>query len=135
MALYRAARETDALTYCGVEMQLQGAARAIVEWTAGYDAVLCPVLSEPQLPLGELRTGDADDPMSGLDRAASFTPFTPVSNLTGSPAISVPLLHDDELGLPVGVQLIGQPEGEGALLALSAQLEQALPWAQRRARA
>jgi amidase len=93
------------------------------------------VLSEPQLPLGELRTGDADDPMSGLDRAASFTPFTPVSNLTGSPAISVPLLHDDELGLPVGVQLIGQPEGEGALLALSAQLEQALPWAQRRARA
>lgn len=133
MALYRAAREIDALTYCGVEMQLQGAARAIVEWTAQYDAVLCPTLSEPQLPLGELRTTDADNPLSGFERATNFTPFTPVANLTGSPAISVPLLHDDELGLPVGVQIIGQPEGEGALLALSAQLEEARPWAARRA--
>lgn len=133
MALYRSAREIDALTYCGVEMQLQGAARAIVEWIAQFDAVLCPTLAEPQLPLGELRTDDAENPMSGFERATSFTPFTPVANLIGSPAISVPLLHDDELGLPVGVQIIGQPEGEGALLALSAQLEQALPWAGRRA--
>ena len=63
----------------------------------------------------------------------TVTPFTPVANLTGSPAINVPLLHDDELGLPTGVQLVGQPEGEGALLALAAQLEAARPWAERRA--
>ncbi len=70
---------------------------------------------------------------TGFHRAALFTPYTPVSNLTGSPAISVPLYHRDDLGLPVPVQLIGQPEGEGALLALAAQLEAAVPWAQRRA--
>jgi amidase len=74
---------------------------------------------------------DADDPMATFARSAAFTPFTAMSNLTGSPAISVPLDHDVASGLPVAVQLIGQPEGEGALLALSAQLEAARPWAAR----
>jgi len=133
MALWRAAREVDALTYAGAEVQLQAAARDIVQWTAQYDAILCPVLAEPQLELGTIDTC-SDDPMTtGFHRAALFTPFTPVSNLTGSPAISVPLYHRDDLGLPVPVQLIGQPEGEGALLALAAQLERALPWGGRRA--
>ena len=133
MAMYRAAKELDALTYAGVEMQLQTAARGITQWIAQYDAVLCPSLAEPQVPLGTIVTTDENDPLGGFTRAAQFTPFTPVANLTGSPAINVPLLHDDELGLPLGVQLIGQPEGEGALLALSAQLEEARPWAGRRA--
>ena len=133
MAMYRAAKELDALTYAGVEMQLQTAARGITQWMAQYDAVLCPSLAEPQVPLGTIVTTDENDPLGGFTRAAQFTPFTPVANLTGSPAINVPLLHDDELGLPLGVQLIGQPEGEGALLALSAQLEEARPWAGRRA--
>ena len=71
--------------------------------------------------------------MAGFTRAAGFTPFTAVANLTGSPAISVPLDHDVDSGLPIGVQLIGQPEGEGMLLALSRQLEAARPWTGRRA--
>ena len=66
-------------------------------------------------------------------RAAEFTPYCAISNLTGSPAISVPLEHDQETGLPIGIQIIGQPEGEGTLLALSEQLEQARPWAGRQA--
>ena len=103
MAMYQAAKGVDALTFSNTLMQLQGVARAIVEWTAQYDAVLCPSLAEPPVPLGTIDTCDEDDPMAGFWRAADFTPFTPVSNLTGSPAISVPLLHDDELGLPVGV--------------------------------
>lgn len=133
MALYQSAKGIDALSFSNVMMQLQGVARQLVMWTAQYDMVLCPTLAEPPLKLGTINTCDEADPMSGFVRAGDFTPFTPVSNLTGSPAISVPLLHDDELDLPVGVQLIGQPEGEGALLALSAQLEEARPWAQRRA--
>lgn len=133
LALYRAAKEVDALTYCNVEMQLQGAARAIVEWTAQYDAILCPALAEPPVPLGTMDACDAENPMSAFERSARFTPFTAVSNLTGSPAISVPLFHDDAHGLPLAVQLIGQPEGEGGLLALSAQLEAARPWSERRA--
>ena len=50
--------------------------------------------------------------------------------MTGQPAVSVPLSHDD--GLPVGVQLLGRPAQEGALLALAAQLEAARPWARKR---
>lgn len=133
MALWKAAREVDALSYANAEIQLQGVAKAIVQWTAQYDAIVCPVFAEPQLPLGTVDTC-SDDPMTtGFHRAAGFTPYTPVSNLTGSPAISVPLYHRDDLGLPVPVQIIGQPEGEGALLALAAQLERALPWSYRRA--
>jgi amidase len=54
-------------------------------------------------------------------------------NITGSPAISLPLYQREDLDLPAGVQIIGQPAGEGELLALAAQLEAALPWQDRRA--
>ena len=133
MAMYQAAKGVDATTYLGVEMMLQGVARAIIQWTAQYDAVLCPTLAEVPVPLGTIDTCDQANPMSGFERAAAFTPFTAVANLTGSPAISVPLDHDVDTGMPIGVQLIGQPEGEGMLLALSQQLEGARPWTGRRA--
>jgi amidase len=133
MAFWQMARSVDALSYCTAEILLQAAARSIVEWTARYDAVLCPTLAELPLPLGTMSTLDAEHPMSGFSRSALFTPFTPVSNLTGSPAINVPLGHDPETNLPVGVQLIGQPEGEGVLLALAAQLEAGRPCIGRRA--
>jgi amidase len=60
-----------------------------------------------------------------------FTPFTPVVNATGQPAISLPLFEGDD-GLPLGVQIVGRPAGEGRLLALAEQLEEAQPWAGRR---
>jgi amidase len=133
MALWNQARETDALSYAGAEVQLQAAAKGIVQWSAQYDAVLCPVFAEPQVTLGTIDTCSDDPLTTAFERAGHFTPFTPVSNLTGSPAISLPLYHRDDLGLPVPIQLIGRPEGEGALLALAAQLERALPWDGRRA--
>jgi len=69
--------------------------------------------------------------METFTRSGLFTPFTPVINATGQPGISLPL-YEGEDGLPLGVQLVGRPVGEGALLALAAQLEAALPWAERR---
>ena len=73
--------------------------------------------------------------MQDFARSGQFTPFTAGMNISGSPAISLPLYQRDDLGspLPVGVQIIGQPAGEGELLALAAQLEAAQPWAERRA--
>jgi amidase len=71
--------------------------------------------------------------MSGtFARSAHFTPFTAPFNISGSPAISLPFAHREDLDLPVGLQIVGQPAQEGALLALSAQIEQARPWADRR---
>ncbi len=69
--------------------------------------------------------------MSTFTRSGLFTPFTPVFNASGQPGISLPLFEGED-GLPLGVQLVGAPAGEGALLALAAQLEEALPWAGRR---
>jgi amidase len=112
-------------------VQLQSVTRRLVRTLAPYDALLTPTLAERPLPLGTLDTS-APDPMSTFTRSGLFTPFTPVFNASGQPGISLPLFHGED-GLPLGVQIVGRPAGEGALLALGAQLEQAQPWAERRA--
>ena len=59
-----------------------------------------------------------------------WVPYTQLANLTGRPAISVPL-HWTATGLPLGVQLVGPLASDGLLLRLAAQLEQAQPWFHR----
>jgi amidase len=108
---------------------MQSAARAAVRAHAGYDAVLTPTLAQPPRPVGWF-TG-AGDPAVDFARQKAFTPFTAVYNVTGQPALSLPL-HWSAEGLPIGVQLVGRPGAEATLLALGAQLEQARPWADRR---
>jgi amidase len=66
-----------------------------------------------------------------LLRNTEFTPFTAVANLTGLPAMSVPLHWSDD-GLPIGVQAIGPPAGDALLLSLAAEIEAARPWVDRR---
>ena len=118
------------------EMQLHAVARAYNVWADQYDLVLCPALAEAPVPLGTIDP-QGPDPEATFARAAQFTPFTPLSNITGNPAISLPLYErpadDDAAGLPLGVQLVGKPAEEGVLLAVSAQLEAANPWLDRRA--
>jgi amidase len=66
-----------------------------------------------------------------LEKSGQFVPFTPALNVTGQPAISLPLHHSDE-GLPIGVQLVGPPVGEELLISLATQLENAASWLERR---
>ncbi|MGN6250847.1 MAG: amidase family protein, partial [Marmoricola sp.] len=103
------------------------AARALVA-LAPYDAVLTPTLAAPPLPVGALR--DDADPQADFRAQGQFTPWTSMWNVTGSPAISLPL-HQTADGLPVGVMLAGRPAGEAPLLALAAQVEEAAPWHDR----
>jgi amidase len=108
---------------------LRMAARAEIEATQGYDAVLTPTLAQPPPLVGQIRN-DAD-PAEDFEAQKRFTPFTAPYNMSGQPAVSLPLYWNDA-GLPIGVQLIGRPCDEVTLLRLSAQLEAAAPWARRR---
>ncbi|MDK1475704.1 amidase [Streptomyces sp. 549] len=94
-----------------------------------YDLVLSPTLARPPAPVGGLRN-DAD-PAAEFAALAHFTPFTPLFNATGQPAVNVPL-HWNAQGLPIGVMLAGRYGEDATLVSLSAQLEAARPWAHRR---
>ena len=95
-----------------------------------FDLLLTPTLAEPPVPLGTFAS-PADNPLQGLFRAGAFCPFTPPFNVTGQPAISLPL-HWTPDGLPVGVQLVAAYGAEDVLLRVAAQLEEARTWAGRR---
>ena len=95
-----------------------------------YDALLTPALALRPVPIGEIH-GCGQDPWVQYRRSGYFTPYSAIVNVTGLPAIVLPLYHGDD-GLPLAIQLIGRPAREELLLSLSAQLEQALPWEARR---
>jgi amidase len=135
MPLTRWLREKGAGTtgaqFVGAISQLQMLTRRWVARTAGYDAVLSPTLAAPPVPVGWF-TGTGD-PAEDFLRQQRFTPFTSAYNVTGQPAVSLPLhWTGDDPALPVGVMLAGRPADEATLVSLSAQLEDAVPWADRR---
>ena len=129
-AIFSMIKQLGAIEGLAAAVQLQSFARHLVAFLEPYDALLTPALAQRPLPIGTLDTAAAD-PMSTFTQSGLFTPFTPVFNASGQPAISLPLYQGED-GLPLGVQIAGRPAGEGALLALATQLEQALPWAMRR---
>ena len=114
----------------GVQTCALPISRTLLGYLAPYDAVLTPALAERPLELGEIDTTEGDG-MAAWARGGQFTPFTATANVTGVPAISLPLYEGDD-GLPLCVQLLGRPAAEGPLLGLANQLEVARPWADRR---
>ncbi len=131
-SLWQTTKQIDALQAELARYRLQAFARSITTWAAPYDALLTPALAQPPLPIGALDPC-GPDPLGTFERSGHFTPYTAICNVTGSPAISLPL-YEGAGGLPLAVQLIGRPAQEGALLALATQLESAAPWSDRRPR-
>ncbi len=129
-AIFSMIAKMNAVEGLGAAVRLQAFARRLIAFLDPYDALLTPALAERPLPLGTLDTAAAE-PMATFTRSGLFTPFTPVFNASGQPGISVPLFEGED-GLPLGVQLVGRPAGEGQLLALAGQLEAARPWDERR---
>ncbi len=103
-------------------------ARRFLEATAGFDVLLAPVVTMTPRPLDWFDTGE--DGAEDFERNKRYAAFTALFNVTGQPAVSVPLYWTAG-GLPIGTMLVGRPADECTLLALSAQLEQARPWARR----
>jgi amidase len=124
----RAAATTSA-DYVRAYVELQRYGRRVAEFVAAYDVVLTPTLALPPVPVGWIR--EPDDPWEQYARALAFTPFTPAVNVAGLPAASVPLTWTND-AIPIGVQLIASFGAEAVLLRLSAQLEEARPWAEMR---
>jgi amidase len=130
--MWEHAREQDALTLLSAQSKLEGVARGLVAFLLPYDAVVTPALGQRPVAIGEIH-GRGPDPWGNYQRSGLFTPYTAIVNVTGQPAISLPLYQGAD-GLPTAVQLIGPPAREEVLLQLARQLEQALPWADRRPR-
>ena len=127
--LTRQGRALSGPAYLGAVTVLQGITRQVAQFFTSYDIWITPTLAEPPLPLGSF-DAPPDDPMHSLQRATAFVPFTPICNVTGQPAMSVPLFWNTE-GLPVGTHFVGRFGHEATLFRLAAQLETARPWATR----
>ena len=104
--------------------------REVARFMVDYDVMLTPTLAAPPIPLGILAPHNPD--LAGhTHNIFAFAAFTPLANITGQPAITLPLCHNAE-DLPVGLHFAARFGDEATLFRLAAQLEQAKPWADRR---
>src|SRR3954447_26930633 len=129
-ALYERAQATPSIAYLGAVAQLQALARGIVAFFADYDVLLTPGLAARPPAIGEIN-GLGERPMEDLERSGRWTPFLWLFNVTGQPAMTLPVGIGGD-GLPTGVQIVGKPLCEDTLLQVAAQVELAHPWAHHR---
>ncbi|MEV5318818.1 amidase [Streptomyces sp. NPDC052687] len=128
-----AARAVDSWAYAEAVRGTQRLSRRVVEgFVAGFDLLVTPTTARLPPRVGALRAGTDEDPLAALRNSYPLGVFTSLFNVTGQPAVSVPVHHDDATGLPVGVQLVAAPWREDLLLQAARALELALPWAGRR---
>ncbi|MFL5911339.1 MAG: amidase [Gaiellaceae bacterium] len=120
-----------ALDYLGALDWLRRFARRVAGLWREHDVLITPALAGPPIPIGALEPDDGEPPIQMLLNSAGWVPFTPAFNVTGQPAISLPLAQSGA-GLPIGVQFVGPAGREELLLSLAAQIERARPWAERR---
>jgi amidase len=126
-------RTVAADVYLDALESLRAWSRTVARWwepddgRSGFDLLLTPTMARPPAPLGEIR---GDDAAGAILAATPYAAFTVPFNVTGQPAMSVPLAWSDDL--PIGVQLVAATGREDLLFRVAAQLEDARPWAGRR---
>jgi amidase len=118
--LRAAAADVSAGALMGVLSELQSLVRRAMRAQAGVDLLLCPTLASPQAPVGHFT--ETGDPAGDFRRQKEFSPYCAIFNVTGQPAVSLPLGQTPE-GLPVGAMLAGPVGGDALLLAVAARLE------------
>ena len=130
-ALAERGRAVSAADYLGIVSRHQMMSRMIAGWyeAGGFDLLLTPSLGEVPPPLGTF-DDSGPDPMAAIDRATLTASFAGAFNVTGQPAITLPLAESEE-GLPIGIQLVAPLGREDLLIRVAAELERAHPWAER----
>jgi amidase len=130
---YETGRTISAGQYVDALESARAWTRRMAEWwkpAGGFDLLLTPTIAEPALALGAIAS-DAPDPSPAMARTLPYGVFTAAFNMTGQPAMSVPLAWADETS-PVGVQLVAATGREDILLRMATQLEAARPWSGHR---
>ncbi len=134
-AMAEIGRARTAVRYIEAIEWLQSDTRRIASWWQpedgkdGFDLLLTPTIAEPPPKLGEF-VSTPDNPLGAARRSAPLMPFAVPFNVTGQPAISLPLYWNSE-GLPIGIQLVAAYGREDVLFRVAAQLEHAQPWADK----
>lgn len=123
-----AGRELDALSHSAARTIFHAASRRLGEFMRNYDLILSPTMALVPPALGVLSPSQLDEAF--MREAGRASVFTALHNMTGQPAISVPL-HWSAEGLPIGVMFAGRFGEDALLLQVAAQLEEARPWFQR----
>jgi len=128
-------RTVTAAAYLAALEGLNAVTRGVVAWWLddGWDLLLTPTMPEVPPTLGQFAASEGE-PLRGLLRATPIVAFTAPFNVTGQPAVSLPLGEAEVDGgrVPVGVQLVAAPAREDVLVRVAAQLESASPWADRK---
>jgi amidase len=123
----RQAQRLTAVDYAAAQAAGWTFRRALQQWWAdGWDLLLSPTVAEPPPLLAEFENNPSR-PTAPMRRAGEFAAFTPPFNMSGQPAISLPLYRNTE-GLPIGIQLAAAYGREDVLIRVAAQLESAHPW-------
>jgi amidase len=129
LAMAESGRAISAPDYVANLDRLHAYGRRLRSWWAeepgadGYDILITPTMAEPAPPIGSIKGAD-------IDRIIRLVPYTMPYNVSGQPAIGLPL-HWSEDGLPIGIQLVARYGAEDELIRLAAQIEAALPWKDR----
>jgi amidase len=121
-------RALGAAELSGALAALTAYERSLIRQLSSFDAVLTPALAMTPRPIGWY---DSEDAERNFAQQVQYTPFTSMLNVSGLPAITLPVSQTSE-GLPMGVQLIGRPGGEAVLLSLGAHLQRRIGWQRRR---
>ncbi|WP_353227374.1 amidase [Novosphingobium sp.] len=132
LAMIAFGQTCTAMDFARANATLQTAAVTVARFMEHYDVILSPTLAAPALPLGTITLSPGVDFAQWGQRVSMWSPFAQLANMTGQPAMSLPLGMSRD-GLPIGVMATGRYGDEALLFRLAGQIERAAPWAGRRA--
>jgi amidase len=127
--LYQAGKQVSASEYLTAKAVMAHATRAAARFHQTYDVWFTATLGSPPVRLGTFDMEERD-PAKSFAPLIDYVPFTAMQNVTGQPAINLPL-HWNDQNLPIGVQFVGRFGDELTLLQLAAALEESAPWYSR----